>query len=186
MDEFELPAGELKHLRIQHRAMKKKRDADRIKAIVLLGSGWTAAQVCEALLLDQDTIRRYRTRYEQGGLQDLLQDRYKGKQSKLDDRQLAELSAHLQAELYMTVQEVIVYVKRQYKVSYGISGMTGLLHRLGFVYKKPKVVPGKADPQAQRAFLERYVELKETKGENDPIYFMDGTHPQHNTMGAYG
>ncbi|MCG6868568.1 MAG: hypothetical protein LJE91_07520, partial [Gammaproteobacteria bacterium] len=52
--------------------------------------------------------------------------------------------------------------------------------------KKPKVVPGKADPEAQKAFLRDYENLKENKGENDPIYFMDGTHPQHNTVSSYG
>ena len=30
--------------------------------------------------------------------------------------------------------------------------MTALLHRLGFVYKQPKRIPGKADPVAQEAF----------------------------------
>jgi transposase len=34
--------------------------------------------------------------------------------------------------------------------------MTALLHRLGYVYKKPKLVPGKADPKAQREFLVDY------------------------------
>jgi len=43
MDEFKLRASEIKQLRVQHRETKRKRDADRIKAIVLLGTGWTAA-----------------------------------------------------------------------------------------------------------------------------------------------
>ena len=52
---------------------------------------------------------------------------------------------------------------------YTESSMTALLHRLGYVYKKPKVVPGKADPEAQRAFLEAYEKLKQNKGEDDPV-----------------
>jgi hypothetical protein len=48
--------------------------------------------------------------------------------------------------------------------------MTDLLHAIGFSYKKPKIVPGKADPQAQKEFLESYEKLKEYKGEKDPIY----------------
>ena len=64
--------------------------------------------------------------------------------------------------------------------------MTDLLHRLGFTYKKAKVAPGKANAEAQQAFVEQYEKLKEEKGEDDPIYFMDGTHPHHNPMPAYG
>ena len=55
--------------------------------------------------------------------------------------------------------------------------MTELLHRLNYTYKKPKMVPGKADVKAQDEFIEHYQVLKATKGVNDPIYFMDGTHP---------
>ena len=61
-----------------------------------------------------------------------------------------------------------------------------MLHRLGYVYKKLKLVPGKADTKAQEEFIESYKELKKTKGVTDPIYFMDGTHPQHNSVVAYG
>ena len=45
---------------------------------------------------------------------------------------------------------------------------------------------GKADRAAQEAHLEEYKKLKQDKGENDPIYFMDATHPQHNPALAYG
>lgn len=186
MDEFKLTSAELKFLRHSHRETKRKRDADRIKTIVLLGLGWTSAQIGEALLMDDDTIKRYLKRYQAGGLPSLLKDQYKAKQPKLTKMELEDLFCHLQDELYLTVQEIIVYVKKKTKVAYSVSGMTDLLHRLGFVYKKPKIVPGKADPQAQKAFIKHYDEIKKNKRKNDPIYFMDGTHPQHNTMSSYG
>ena len=40
--------------------------------------------------------------------------------------------------------------------------MTELLHRLNYTYKKPKMVPGKADAKAQDEFIESYKELKDT------------------------
>jgi transposase len=64
--------------------------------------------------------------------------------------------------------------------------MTAVLHRQGFVYKKPKLVPGKADPEAQEGFLADYQNLKQNKGENDVILFMDAVHPQHNPVLGYG
>ncbi len=36
---------------------KKKRDADHIKPIILLGTGWTIREAAEELLLDEETIR---------------------------------------------------------------------------------------------------------------------------------
>jgi len=181
-----LSASEISSLRLEHKSAKKKRDADRIKAVILLATGWTAIQVAEVLLMDDDTVRNYATRYEKGGLKTLLKDNYKAKKAKLSDKEQEALSNHIDTELYMTVQSIVDYVKKTYHVVYTISGMTDLLHRMGFVYKKPKVVPGKADAEAQEQFIKDYAEIKENKGENDPIYFMDGTHPQHNTMASYG
>jgi len=39
-------------------------------------------------------------------------------------------------------------VKDRWGVSYTESGMAALLRRLGYRYKKPKLIPGKADPEA--------------------------------------
>ena len=99
--------------------------------------------------------------------------------------QLAALDLHLQAHLYQTAKAVAAWVKETFKVDYTESGMTALLHRLGYVYKNAKVVPGKAHPEAQGAFLAQYEKLKQ-EGPEDPIYFMDAAHPQHNPVIACG
>jgi len=186
MDEVSLPVPEIAKLKAAHRHAKTRREADRIKAVVLLGKGWAPAEVAEALLLDEDTVRNYLARYRRGGLQALREDGYVGGVGHLDEAQRQALEAHLREHVYLTVQEIVAYVKERFGVEYTVSGMTDLLHRLKFVYKKPKVVPGKSDPVAQEVFLEQYEKLKEDKGEKDPVYFMDGVHPQHNTMPAYG
>ena len=77
-------------------------------------------------------------------------------------------------------------VKDQFDIAYTASGMVALLHRLDFVYKKPKLVPGKANPAAQEEFLADCEKLKQNKGENDVICFMDAVHPQHNRVVACG
>lgn len=61
-----------------------------------------------------------------------------------------------------------------------------IIHRLKFTYKKSKLVPAKADKEKQEQFLKQLNELRKSKGASDPILYMDGVHPQHNTMLAYG
>ena len=34
--------------------------------------------------------------------------------------------------------------------------------------------------------MAEYEKLKQTKGDEDPVYFMDAVHPQHNPVTAYG
>ena len=169
-----------------HRRLRDKRQADRVKAVVALAKGWSAAQVAAILLFDEKTSRHYFDRYQQGGVPALLEDHYPGAEPKLDEHQTKELDQYLQEHLLPDAKAVIAYIQRQYKVEYSVSGVTDLLHRLGFSYKKPTHVPGKQDPAQQEAFVQKYERLKARKGKKDPIYFADATHPQHNSIPAYG
>ena len=186
MESYRLSKAELSRLKALHRRTPEKRFADRIKAVILLGSGWSVGAVAEALLIDRNTVRGYYKLYQSGGTDQLITMNYRGSQGYLTDEQLDELDAHLQETLYQTVKEVIHYVHTRWGVVYTDSGMTALLHELGYVYKKPKFLPSKANADAQKSFLGKYEKLKENKEKDGPIYFMDATHPQHNPVLAYG
>lgn len=186
MLDYTLGNQELDDLRAAHRRASNVREAYRINAVILLAQGRTAADVADALLIDADTVRTYFKRYKRGGIDALLRMNYVGSEALLDELQLAELDAHLRKHLHPTAESVARWVEERWGVRYSASGMAALLRRLGYVYKKPKRVPGKADRAAQEAHLEIYENLKQDKGEHDPIYFMDAVHPQHNPVPAHG
>ena len=188
MLDYVLSAEQLAELRAAHRSAHEKRDADRIKAVVLLATGWTADQVAEVLQVDTNTVRNHFKRYRQGGIEALRRvgADVGGSACALKADQLASLDAHLQDHLYLSAKAIAHWVEDSFGVSYTESGMTAVLHRLGYVYKKPKLVPGKADPEAQREFLRDYENINKTKGKEDPVYFMDAVHPQHNPVIACG
>jgi transposase len=64
--------------------------------------------------------------------------------------------------------------------------MRNWLQRYGFSYKKPALVPGKANEQQQREWLAQYEKLKQDLPADETICFMDGVHPTHNVQPAYG
>ena len=177
MLDYTLSTEQLAELRAAHRRTRDQREADRIKAVVSLASGWPAAQVAEVLLIDSNTVRNHFRRYQQGGLPGLLHMAYQGSDCALTDTDLVALEVPVQAHLHLTAKDVAAWVDEEFGVTYTASGMTALLHRLGFVYKQPKRVPGKADPKAQKALLAEYEQLKQDKGEDDVICFMDAVHP---------
>lgn len=181
-----LTSRQIKELKFVHRMEDKAKYADRVKTVLLLDAGWSAAKIAEVLLLDEKTVGNYRCLYDEGGVDRLCCDKHPGRESKLSNKQLEELSRELRRKIYMTTAEICEYVKRTFGVCYGISGLTYLLKRIGFSYKKPTAIPGKADAQAQRRFVRAYRLLKRRKSPEDPIYFMDGTHPQHNSHPAHG
>ncbi len=157
-----------------------------IKTVYLLGKGWTTSRVAEALLIDRETVRNHFKRYRKGGVEALRQNEAGGSQALLNEEQQSALDLHLKEHFYLTYKEVAHYVKQTWGVSYSESGITQLLKRMGYVYKKPKLVPGKANAEKQREFIKRYDELKATKAPKDLIYFMDAVHPHHNPIAGYG
>lgn len=186
MRDYTLSNKKTAELERLHRSLRDKRQADRVKAVIALSNGWSPAQVAEIILFDEKTSRRYFERYQQGGADALLNDSYSGTEPKLNEHQLRELERYLDTHLLPDAKSVIAHIYKRYRVRYSVSGVTDLLHRLGFSYKKPSHVPGKQDPVKQQVFLEEYEHIKATKGENDPIYFADATHPQHNSVPSYG
>jgi transposase len=173
-------------LRMLHKRSKEKRVCDKIKAILMLDSGYTYDHIAEVLLLDDSTIRRWYSLFEEKGIKGLLADNFTGGLSYLTKNQQEALIKHLDSTVYLTAKEICAYVLKRFKVDFTSKGMTNLLHNLGFRYKKPKHVPGKANIKAQLEFIEAYKKLKKKKKQDDKIYFMDGVHPLHNSQPAYG
>lgn len=64
--------------------------------------------------------------------------------------------------------------------------MTAVLRRLGYVYKKPRLVLGKADASARETFIQKRDNLRRKSGEGDVILVMDATQPRHNSVISRG
>lgn len=184
MDNFLSPT-EITGLKLLHKKADRKQ-RDKIKAILMLNKGYEYAEIADILLIDYTTVWRWYEKYVVGGTTELLRDFYLGGTCKLTETQLTQLTEHLDRTMYLTAKEICAFVKKTFKVKYTPKGMTSLLHQLNFTYKKPKHIPGKADIEAQRAFIRRYRKLCKTKASEDKIYFMDGVHPMHNSQPAYG
>ena len=84
------------------------------------------------------------------------------------------------------VKDIVTYVLDIFGVSYTIQGMTDWLHAHKFSYKKPSVVPGKANRAAQEQYLKAYEALKSNLQSDEAICFIDGVHPTHNMKPTWG
>ena len=160
-----------------------RRYAERIKVILLLDSGETYKNIAKFLFIDEGTIANYQKRYKEGGLEALINDKYAGRKFMLTEEDLTNLDMELQERVFLTTDAIIAYVKKRFGMKYSRGGMTALLHRMGFSFKKPKRVPGKAKRNAQEKFLKEYEQAKSQEG---AIYFGDAVHPTHNTELHYG
>ena len=181
-----LTTQEVVILREAHYDSQFRKRADRIKAILFLNQGFSFEQTAKLLMLDETTIRRYTKEFKQGGVDLLVEDNYSGSESFLTTVEQQGLTLYLKNTTYHTVKQVVVFVEQKYGKKYSVEGMTHLLHKLGFVYKKTKIIPGKLDPLAQEKFKEEYQTFKENLKPQDRIYFLDASHPHHNNKSSYG
>lgn len=186
MKNFELTPSQIAELRFAHKTARNKSDAYKINVVILLGTGWTLEEVANALLLDSETARKYAHSYQEGGLVRLLETRHQGGWCRLSVEQLDLLCHELDKTIHLKTDSLIEFVEREFSVVYTKSGMTTLLHRLGYVYKKPKLIPGVPDEDIQEMFVEQYHNFMQTKPEDVAVFFMDATHPEHNAQAAYG
>lgn len=170
-------------LRWEHRLERDRRVCDRIKAVLLYDQGWSLEKIAEALLLTHEAIRKHIKDYQTA---QKLKPRNGGSSSKLTAVQQKELANHLEAYNYVYTKDICSYVSKKYGATYSIVGMNKLLHRLGFLYKKPKLVPGKLDAQKQEDWKYEYNLLKGSLNKDEAVYFMDSVHPQYQARARCG
>lgn len=177
-----LTDSERQHLR---QLQKQRRDEDgyvTVTVVLLLDAGWSVATVAETLGLDQATVYRYGRAFADLGVVRYLAHEQPGYWGLLSSAQLADLCQQVNATLYTDVKAIQDWLLRTHRVAYSRSGLTDLLHRLGFTYKLTTPVPCQADAEAQADFLEELavLEVHVERGEA-VLYDADAAHPTHNT-----
>jgi transposase len=172
--------GELK---IQHKRERDKRVCDRIKAILLYDEGWSSQQIGKVLLISDQAVRNHIDDYKTFSK---LKPTSGGSEEKLSKEQSERLEAHLREYTYLYVKDILAYVQVTFGITYTVPGMRTWLQRHEFSYKKPAIVPGKANKEKQQEWLAAYEKLRQGLPKDETICFIDGVHPTHNVQPAYG
>lgn len=168
----------------QHKLERDKRIADRIKVVLLNDDGWSSEKIAEALFIDDNTVRRHLNRYEE---EQSLELKHKGSKSILTDEDTVLLSTHLEEHIYTKIKDISDYISKDLKKAMSLSATYTWLQKNNFTYKKPKLIPAKANPEAQAKFIKEYEKLmNETSLSGELVLFGDSVHPSQQTRAAYG
>ena len=186
MSKINLTKEEKTELKKIQKKTKDNRIYKKIATILGLDRGVDYATLADMLSLDEVSIRRYEKGYLEKGKKEYLNNNYIGYWGKLNSFQLARLINELNNKLYQTTQEITDWIKKEFGVTFNSQGLVHLLKRIGFVYKKTKLIPSKADIEKQKTFLEYFNKLRKGLNKDEAIYFGDAVHPQHNTQISYG
>lgn len=183
---LELDEAIKKELRRVQKTAKNRSVFVRATVLLMLDKGWSAESIAESLGIDDGTVYRYKQKFELTGLKDYFETHYVGYAGQLNTDQKAALGQELDKFLYISSAAIALFIETEFGIEYTRNGVAKLLKSMGFVYKKSKLIPGKADKSAQEAFLQKIAHLLEKKPENTEIYYNDATHPQHNTRPERG
>ena len=114
--ELTLSPTEIEELRKLQRNLQGRLDYARVTCILMLSMGNTPIFVADCLGIDISTTYRYRSLYLEGGLDKLLENRYKGYQGLLNIFQIESLKQELRTHLYTDAKQVSEWVKDTFEV----------------------------------------------------------------------
>lgn len=180
-----LSREEKKCLQAIQRETAEKRIYRKVSTLLGLDSGLSITQLAGTLGIDETTIRRYKKIYIIYGMEKYLSDDYQSYWGKLTSHQMAQLIKELKTNIYTTAAQIESWIKKIFGISYNPQGLVHLLKALGFVYKKTKLIPCKADASSQKTFVIEYRQQQKDLGNDEIMYFCDAVHPQHNTNATY-
>ena len=143
-------------------------------------------EISDNLGIDKSTVHRHYHQYTSSrNLDTYLESHYKPCMGKLNAAQLQKVKEYVQTHICHSSLKVLDFIKTTFAVIYKPDSVIILLHRLGFVYKKTKLVPSKADIEAQDKFIVQFREKEQNLPSDEVILFGDGVHPRHNTESTY-
>ena len=158
----------------------------RLTTLLMIHNKFSPQEISDNLGIDKSTVHRHYHQYTSSrNVDTYLESHYKPCMGKLNAAQLQKVKEYVQTHICHSSLKVLDFIKTTFAVIYKPDSVIILLHRLGFVYKKTKLVPSKADIEAQDKFIVQFREKEQNLPSDEVILFGDGVHPRHNTESTY-
>jgi transposase len=184
--ELNLEKSQIELLRELQRNTSDRLTYQRLTTLVMIQMKQSASFIAQVLGVDETTIYRHYNQYKSSpNFDTYLATHYKPYVGKLTEEQLLEVKAFVKSNLCHCANKVRKHIENKYQIIYTCDGVIALLHRLGFSYKKTRLIPSGSNEEAQVEWVESFRELEKNISENEVIMFGDGVHPKHNTESDY-
>jgi transposase len=184
--ELSLEESQIDMLQELQRNTSDRLTYQKLTTLLMLHKKYPISEIAFILGVDESTIYRHYHLYNSSkNFDSYLALHYKPCVGKLTDEQKELVQIYVKANICHSSLQVLQYIKDTFGVEYKPDSVIVLLHRLGFVYKKTKLMPSKADAQKQEQFIAEFREIEQNLPENELILFGDGVHPHHNTESTY-
>ena len=156
--------------------------------VYLRKKGYLREEVAELLRIDEDTVTHYTKKYDESGLQGLLEENYHQPKSQLEPY-TEQLKEFFKKQVPHTVNQAIEMIDKETGICLKPSACRAFLKKIGMKCRRCGLVPGKAmddekQRQAQQEFHDKQLQptLDEAKQGKGTVLFVDAA---HFVMGAF-
>ena len=139
--------------RVRHPGDLNPKLLPRIQCVLWRDEGRKPREIVRLLKVNRTTVTAWLNLFRTQGERGLLTLHYRGNHRYLKAPQEEELAKKIEDGMFGRLKDIEAWAESRFKVQYSASGLGKLLTRLKLVKKVPGIVPAKADPKKQRAFL---------------------------------
>lgn len=154
-EEFRLDRTERKKIEKRRREGGDHRIVRRLCALLWLDDGQSQEEVAKLLGVTARMVREWIKLYRKGGLDNVCELGYRGRECLLTAEQIEGLLEEVKAGRFRCSRQVRQWLEDQFGVRYSLSGVKELLRRLGASFHKTTALMFKADPDRQKTFLKK-------------------------------
>lgn len=151
--------GDVQQLKRLIRQEKNAKQRDRYRIALLAIEGWKKLDIASLLGVAKRTVEYWAYRYRDGGLAALTPKPYGGSTPKINGEQAEQFKQRLRngpkpedGVCTLRGKDVVQILNKEFGVSYSLSGVYDLLHRLNFSCLKPRPKHEKNDPERMEQF----------------------------------
>lgn len=146
------------------RRSEEARYDHRLHAILLVSSGMNCPKVAEVLGDPERTIRYWAKRFNDEGLQGLIENERPGRPSKLTNKQIKQIDKVLRKsprDVGMVTgiwdgKTLSAYIENKFQLNIGTRQCQRIFRMLDFRLRKPRPLIAHADAELQNVFKKNY------------------------------
>jgi transposase len=181
MKPIELTPEQKKEIERRRKGTLDRRVYQRLTAVLAVGAGKTREEVAELLGVGLTQVGEWLRVFRNEGLDALGEIHNKGDPGHLTPHQVEQLKAKVGTGCFRNSDQIRHWIQSTFAVSYSASGVKDLLRRIGVTYHKVTGFLWKANPDKQRAFVDRVVRHQREAGRpgapRTRRYYVDACHP---------
>ncbi len=177
MKTIRLTPQQQKDIGERRRQAPDRRIYQRLSAVLWSDAGRTREEIADLLGVSTRQVGQWLRIFRNKGLEQLCTLHYQGDPGRLRPAQVQRLKQEIATGAFHNAEQVRTWVEATFGVAYSISGLKGLLRRVGASYHKVSGFFWKADVEEQKRWVRKHRRHKREAGPGTRRYFVDACHP---------